>query len=61
MRPIDAKDWRTSPEYKKAYWDYYMKGDRYAISVPFELSQEFRDARLAFRRRVNCSPSAETT
>lgn len=58
MNSIDKK-WLESSRYKKALFDW---DHRTTISGEvFEESQEFRDARLAFRRDVNQSWGMEST
>lgn len=44
--------WINSPEFERA-WEMFAEEFRY--------SPQYRNARLAYRRRVNGSPSAETT
>lgn len=53
------EDWWKSPEYKEALWAWHNDGDH--REEVFEQSEPFRQARLLYRRRVNGSPSSETT
>lgn len=51
-------DWEDSPEYHSALNSYYARRFEAGrlgeiLPEPFEYSQEFRDARVAFKRRVN--------
>lgn len=64
MTHTEYDDWINSPEYKQA-WEAW-RNDMLLLSqgeahVPFVRSEPFRNARLAYRRRINASPSAETT
>ena len=57
-------DWYRSPEYLEAVQRYASEMSQqgeYLTIFGFKQSEEFRNARLAYRRRVNGSPSAETT
>ena len=69
-----AKQWERSAEYRDAFFDwltvngYARRIDQDGIPVmswsdaaEFQKSEYFRNARLAFRRRLNGSPDAETT
>lgn len=55
--------WFNSPERQKALDYFILHLDQGVVYVPgsFEQSEEFRNARLAYRRRINGSPSSETT
>ena len=44
-----------------AYKEWLARDGFYDNDPRFENSKEFRNARLAFRRRVNGSPDTETT
>ena len=52
------EEWELSDERYKAYVHYvtYTGG-----GIGFDRSQEFKNARYAFRRRMNNSPWSETT
>lgn len=67
MKHID-EGWYESPEYKKAR-AHYVDSISVETGIPWDMvplsgfpySPQFRTARLAYRRRVNGSPSSETT
>ena len=48
-KPTD--EWKTSPEYAKAMVEYL--GVDFMKSTFFEHSQEFANARQAYRKRIN--------
>ena len=56
-------DWEKSEEYKQAFEKYKEWGNGvwafYRVE-PFHLSREFRNARLAYRRRINGCPFENT-
>lgn len=58
MRTIE-KLWEESPELHAARTAWNSAGR--ARTEEFLYSREFRNARLAFRRRMNNSPNSETT
>ena len=43
-------DWTTSPEYENGMKEFLKNNE---TSVDFELSKEFANARMTFRKRVN--------
>jgi hypothetical protein len=69
--PTFEKLWDNSDELKRAWVDYNQRMRPYGPVAPRSntiwwwlfatYSPEFRNARLAFRRRMNCSPDSETT
>lgn len=63
--PTFEKLWYESEEYKQAFKAFASRHDFRSNPVHlincFSQSPEFRNARLAFRRRMNKSPDSETT
>lgn len=48
-----TEDWETSEECRRAYLLYLMDRHEESETEAFEQSQQFRDYRLRYKRRIN--------
>lgn len=61
---VKLNNWENTASYKKAYTAFCIRKQKEGITddtETFEISPEFRNARLSFRRSINNSPNSETT